>query len=77
MGSCNLAQSGAVLTCTLTNIALLEPSYPPPAPGNMAPGAHTVYEGERVSITKPLFADDSDANGSSTEQLATNAGAVK
>jgi hypothetical protein len=43
MGSCTLAASGGVLTCTVSNVALLEPSYPPPAAGNMAPGGHTVY----------------------------------
>lgn len=41
----------------------------------LSAGAHTVFEGERVKVTEPLFAGDSDTAGS--EQLATSAGAVK
>lgn len=43
MGSCNLAPIAGVLTCQVANVALIEPTYPPPAPGNMAPGSHTVH----------------------------------
>jgi multidrug efflux system membrane fusion protein len=39
-------------------------------------GAHTVYEGERVRVTKPLFAEDSDSTEGSDRQLAEN-GAAK
>jgi membrane fusion protein, multidrug efflux system len=39
-------------------------------------GAHTVYEGERVSVTKPLFADDSESKDGTNAQLASN-GAAK
>lgn len=39
-------------------------------------GAHTVFEGERVSITKPLFAEDNESIGGVNGQLAAN-GAVK
>jgi hypothetical protein len=43
MGTCTLAVIGGALSCQVSNVALLEPAFPPPAPGNMAPGAHTVY----------------------------------
>ncbi|MBV8210384.1 MAG: efflux RND transporter periplasmic adaptor subunit [Burkholderiaceae bacterium] len=43
----------------------------------LSAGAHTVYEGERVSITKPLFAGDGEATGTTNDQLATNGGAIK
>ncbi len=43
MGSCNLGLLSGVLTCTVANVPLLEPTFPPPSPGNMAPGSHTVY----------------------------------
>jgi membrane fusion protein, multidrug efflux system len=39
-------------------------------------GAHTVFEGERVSIGKPLFAEDSESTGEANGQLAAN-GAAK
>ena len=41
----------------------------------LSAGAHTVFEGERVKVTEPLFAGDADTAGS--EQVATSAGAVK
>ncbi len=43
----------------------------------LSAGAHTVYEGERVSITKPLFAGDGETTGTTNDQLATNGGAIK
>lgn len=43
----------------------------------LAAGAHTVHEGERVSVTKPLFAGDAETTASANDQLATSAGAVK
>jgi RND family efflux transporter MFP subunit len=42
----------------------------------VAAGAHTVYEGERVRVTKPLFAEDSGSNDDRNGQLAAN-GAAK
>jgi len=39
-------------------------------------GSHTVFEGERVSITKPLFTENSESTGGVTSQLAAS-GAVK
>jgi multidrug efflux system membrane fusion protein len=42
----------------------------------VAAGAHTVYEGERVRVTKPLFAEDSDSTDGANGQLAAN-GAAK
>jgi len=39
-------------------------------------GAHTVYEGEPVRVTRPLFAEDSDSTEGSNGQLAAN-GAAK
>ena len=38
----------------------------------VAAGAHTVYEGERVCVTKPLFAEDSDSTDGANGQLAAN-----
>jgi len=38
----------------------------------VAAGAHTVYEGERVRVTKPLFAEDSDSTDGANGQLAAN-----
>ena len=43
----------------------------------VAAGSHTVYEGERVAVAQPLFADDSDTTGNANQQVATSAGAVK
>jgi hypothetical protein len=43
MGSCNLVPSGGVLSCSVSNVPLLEPSYPPPVAKNMGPGVHPVY----------------------------------
>jgi RND family efflux transporter MFP subunit len=42
----------------------------------VAAGAHTVYEGERVRVTKPLFAGDSGSTQGQNGQLAEN-GAAK
>jgi len=39
-------------------------------------GAHTVHEAERVRVTKPLFAEDSDSTDGANGQLAAN-GAAK
>jgi multidrug efflux system membrane fusion protein len=38
----------------------------------VAAGAHTVYEGERVRVTRPLFAEDTDSTDSANGQLAAN-----
>jgi len=38
----------------------------------VAAGAHTVYEGERVGVTRPLFAEDSDSTQGPNGQLAAN-----
>jgi RND family efflux transporter MFP subunit len=38
----------------------------------VAAGAHTVYEGERVRVTKPLFVDDSDSTQGQDGPLAEN-----
>ncbi len=54
MGSCPLVVSGPDLTCQVLNVPLLEPAFPPPAPGNMAPGGHTVYA--VFSGVSPFFA---------------------
>lgn len=43
----------------------------------VAAGAHTVYESERVSVTQPMFAADSDTPASANQQVATSAGAAK
>lgn len=40
-------------------------------------GSHTVFEGERVRVTQPLFAEEGDTAIGAGEQVATSAGARK